>query len=444
MWLKISSFINKWFWHLAVLLHLAYFFQAWFSGSIYLVDSTDYLSQAENFKNHGSLYAAPWDAPIKPDFFTFRPPLYGWFILVIKSIVNSDYAVLAFQSLLSLISFGSIIQFLSKQNIETGFVKSALMLILIAYPSHLIHCNFIMSDILFQFIMLQAFIYSYYSYKEANFKHTGLAAFFFVLAMLTKPVAFLLGFSIALILLVVYIRKHQLKLLLPFLLLPITYHTYCSYNKHITGYYHYSSVSPYFVLKYMAKYTNAQVYGEEYADRVQDSVMVLANAAPNHTERYKIMNEAGKTFIAQNPLVFLKFNIKGWFAFMLDPGRFDWVHFLNIGEGNFLGLYHTINTKGLVNGMLEFLSHAPLQLLAILFFSLLFNFLLAFVFVAYLFSKKQNGFLKILIFLFVSYIIGSTGILGLARYRIGIAPMIWMAAIYYIYSFWNERRNQLS
>ncbi|MFY8020206.1 MAG: hypothetical protein ACOVP1_03365 [Bacteroidia bacterium] len=441
---KIFDLFNKWFWPIAVLLHLAYFFQAWFSASIYLVDSIDYLSQAENFKNYGSLYAAPWNAPIKPDFFTFRPPLYGWFILVVKSIVASDYAVLLLQSVLSLVSLKSILQFLSKQNIETSFIKSGLLLILIAYPSHLIHCNFIMSDILFQFIMLQAFIYSYYSFSEANLKHTSLAAIFFVLAMLTKPVAFLLGFSIALILLIVYIRKKQAKLLLPFLLLPITYHSYCSYNQYITGYYHYSSVSPYFVLKYMAKYTNAQVYGEAYADRVQDSVMQLANAAPNHTERYRIMNDAGKTFIAQHPFVFLKFNIKGWFAFMLDPGRFDWVHFLNINEGNFLGLYHTINTKGLVNGLIEFLNHAPLQLLAILFYSLIFNIIMAYCFIAFLFSQKHNGFLKLLIFLFVSYIIGSTGILGLARYRIGIAPMIWMAAIIYIYSIWNEKRNQLS
>jgi len=99
---------EKLFWPLVILLHLAAFLQAWNSGGIYLVDSKDYLSQAYNFKTNWSLYAAPFDEPIRPDFYSFRPPLYAWFILAIKGIINSDYAVLAVQSLLSLYTLFSV------------------------------------------------------------------------------------------------------------------------------------------------------------------------------------------------------------------------------------------------------------------------------------------------------------------------------------------------
>jgi len=427
--LKISA---TQFWMLAVALHLLGFIQAWHTGSIYLVDSIDYLSQAENIKLHGSLYAAPWDEPIKPDYYSFRPPIYGSLIYWVKSIYNSDYALLFLQMLISLSTFWGVLKLSKELALNQGITHLTLAITLFLYPSQIIHCNFVMSDILFQSLLFWSFYFTYKLWAEPTLRKSIFAVAFFALAMLTKPVAFLLGISIAIILCFVFMRQKALKFLLPFLLLPLIYHGYSSYNQKITGFYHYSSVTPIFVLKYMAKYTNGQLHGEAYADSIQDLIMAKANAAASYQERYQLMNQAGKEIIAQHPYFFAWFNVKGWLAFMIDPGRFEWVHFLNINEGNYLGLYHVIHTQGLVNGLLSFMQHAPLTMLLILAICLAANLAFSCAFLFTLFSKNRPLILAICLFLFVGYIIGSTGVLGLSRYRIAVAPFLWICMIFFL------------
>lgn len=414
-----------------VLLHIAYFLFAYFSGAnIYTQDSTDYLSQAFNIVNHNSLYAAPWNEPTKIDWFTFRPPVYALFILACKSIINSNYFVLLVQNLLSIATFIQVARFTSRFIGNANFIHISLIAIAILYPSQFIHCNLIMSDVLFQFILLFAFISAYKLWLEPTFKNAFTCSIWFVAAMLTKPVSFMLGFTLVVVLAISWFKQNKLKYLLPFLLLPITYHAYCSYNKYVTGYYHFTSVTPYFVLKYMAKYTNAQVYGEHYADSIQDVVMLQANAQPTFELRYQTMQTAGKAMIAENPLVFIGFNIKGWLAFIVDPGRFEWYRFLNIAEGDFPGLYHLINTVGFFNGLSQFLKQAPVGVLLVLAISILFNVLLFVLFVVALFVKQLPLLLRVFLFLFVGYIVLSTGVLGLSRYRIAVAPLLWIAAMH--------------
>ncbi len=415
------------FWLIALLLHVLGFIQALHTGSIYLVDSIDYLSQAENLRVHGSLYAAPWDLPIKPDYFSFRPPIYGMLIYGIKSMVQTDYAILFVQMCLSLSTIWGVLKFAKELGLNQTHNQFIMLLILLVYPSQIIHCNFVMSDILFQSLLFWAFYFTFHLWQNPVFTNSLWAVLFFALAMLTKPVAFLLGMSIAMILFFVFLKPKKLIILLPFLLLPLVYHAHASYNKHVTGYYHYSSVTPIFVLKYMAKYTNAQIYGEIYADEAQDSIMQFANAAKTYQERYELMNQAGKEIIAQHPVFFAWFNVKGWLAFMIDPGRFEWIHFLNVNEGNYLGLYHVINTQGLLPGLWTFVQNAPLVLLFILGICLLSNVLISASFVYVLLHKHAPIIFRICLFLFVGYIIGSTGVLGLSRYRIAVAPLLWIA-----------------
>lgn len=416
-------------------LHALCFVQALHTGSIYLVDSIDYLSQALNISEHGSMYAAPWNGPFRFDYFTFRPPVYGLFILICKWIYPSDYCILFFQSFISLSTLYGVIKFAQNLDLNLGRVRFFLILVLIFYPSQLLHCNFIMSDILFQSLLFLAFYFSHQLWVQPAYRYSFLSALFFVLAMLTKPVAFLLGFVVFIVLAITFYKKFTYKILLPFLLLPLTYHTYCSYNKQITGYYHYSSVTPVFVLKYMAKYTNAQLYGEHYADSVQEGIMQKVNAQQQFSDRYQLMNQSGVEIIKQHKLFFAWFNIKGWFSFMLDPGRFEWAHFLNADEGNYLGLYHVIHTQGLVKGLFAFIKTAPVSLLLILLLTFLWNLLTAVFLVLFFVNKKVPWPIKCLILLFVGTIIGSTGVLGLSRYRVAIAPLLWIA-IMYVFKIW--------
>jgi hypothetical protein len=436
---NLPTISNKQFWIAAAIMHLLGFAQAMHTGSIYLVDSIDYLSQAENIKLYSSLYAAPWQGPIKPDYYSFRPPVYGFLIYCIKSLVQTDYAILFVQMLISLSTFWGVQKFAKELGLNQGKTSLTLLITLFIYPSQIIHCNFVMSDILFQSLFFWSAYFTYKLWSEPSYRHSIASALCFGLAMLTKPVAFLLGMSIALILFFVFLKQKALKFLLPFLLLPIVYHGYSSYNKQITGYYHYSSVTPIFVLKYMAKYTNGQIYGEAYADSTQELIMAQANAAKTYGERYELMNHEGKKILAQHPLFFAWFNVKGWFACMIDPGRFEWVHFLNLSEGSYLGLYHVIHTQGLVNGIIEFVSNAPLGLLLILLICLISNILIAIALLYTLSSKQMSLVLRICLFLFIGYILASTGVLGLSRYRIAFAPLLWISLIIFIEKFISHR-----
>jgi hypothetical protein len=105
------------------------------------------------------------------------------------------------------------------------------------------------------------------------------------------------------------------------------------------------------------------------------------------------------------------------------------VHFLNLPEGNFLGLYHVLNTQGIIKGGWYWLSNAPIGLILLLALCFSFNLLLSYYFLRFLFEPKVPLALRICLFLFVGYIIGATGVLGLSRYRIAVAPLLWIAAL---------------
>ncbi len=431
---KISSLRldPKAFMAIIILLHVIGFMIALSTGSIYLVDSIDYLSQAENLVKHGSLYAAPWNGPYRPDYFTFRPPVYGFMIALIKLVYDNNYLILFFQAIISISTIISVRNWIRKEapeSLRNQHPEGLLLLLLILYPSQIIHCNFVMSDILFQALLFHAFKHTWRFYQQPNIRHAWACSLFFILAMLTKPVAFLIGICLLAFFLVRFLYlRYSLKLLLPLFLLPLSYHAYCLYNKHITGHYHFSTVTPIFVLKYMGKYTNAQIYGEAYADSVQEVVMKRADTLPL-PDRYNYMNEAGKAMIANAPLKFALFNVKGFVAFFIDPGRFEWVHFLNLSEGNFLGLYHVINTQGFVNGIINWVKQAPILLLLILLFCLFANLFITWLFLRFILQNNSPIILRLLILFFVGYIVLATGVLGLSRYRIAVAPMLWLAAV---------------
>src|SRR6188768_54307 len=83
-----------------VLLHGVFFMYAFHSGNIYLHnDSDEYLHQAENIKQHHSWYAGEWNQPVSNYLISRRPPLSGFFIMTIKTICTSDYAVCFVQCL---------------------------------------------------------------------------------------------------------------------------------------------------------------------------------------------------------------------------------------------------------------------------------------------------------------------------------------------------------
>jgi hypothetical protein len=94
-----------------------------------------------------------------------------------------------------------------------------------------------------------------------------------------------------------------------------------------------------------------------------------------------------------------------------------------------------------VNGIIQFVSNAPLGLLLVLFICFLSNIGIAIAFLHTIFNKNCTLVLRLCLFLFAAYIIGSTGVLGLSRYRIAIAPFCWLSLLYFITFIYSKRQH---
>lgn len=98
-----------------ILLHAIFFLFALTFANIFTPDSPEYLQQAVNILYHGSFYAQNWDHAHIAFFQTLRPPLYGLFIMVVKLVVDSNFAVLFVQDILSIFTLIAFNQFLKKR-----------------------------------------------------------------------------------------------------------------------------------------------------------------------------------------------------------------------------------------------------------------------------------------------------------------------------------------
>ena len=62
----------------ALALQVLFFSLALNYKSIYITDSEEYFYQAENIKNHGSLYSWEWKKPFILQMWKLRTPVYGY------------------------------------------------------------------------------------------------------------------------------------------------------------------------------------------------------------------------------------------------------------------------------------------------------------------------------------------------------------------------------
>jgi hypothetical protein len=54
-----------------------------------------------------------------------------------------------------------------------------------------------------------------------------------------------------------------------------------------------------------------------------------------------------------------------------------------------------------------------------------------------LFEPNISIVLKLMLLFFVGYIIGATGVLGLSRYKVAVAPFLWIATMVY----WSRKNK---
>ena len=408
-----------------ITIHVLYFFIACKIGSIYLVDSYGYLNQAKNLVLHQSWYAEDWDAPILIDYFTIRPPLYAIFIVICKSVFNSDYFVIAVQNLMSIFNIFLLWKLLREFKISKKSISISIVLSLMFFPSQLIHANFVMTEILFQTLLLGVFYFSIKTIQLPNSKNIFIVCFLLSFAMLTKPVIFLFGIILFVFFTIIIWKKNKI-ILLPFLLLPITYHLLCLQNQHTTDYYHYSSMKIMADLRVNIRYVLVQKFGEDSAAKFATKVFNEAETITDYGKRYEFISASCNEVYVQNKTTFVLLYLKGMASTFFDPGRFDLSVFFGLQKNNTAGFLHRFHTEG-IKSIPEILRNQPIILLFSLFLNLLWNILIVVALFLFLTDKKIDLLLRILVLLFVGYIVAGTGISGLCRYRVPIYPELIFA-----------------
>ncbi len=423
-------------WLFLIFIHAAYAVIAFSIGNIYTVDSYGYLDQAYNLLHYHSWYSKPWNGPLLPDYFSFRPPLYATLIILCNFFSSSDYFILVIQNLISLFNCVLLYHIFTRYfNTKQSF--TALAIVLIFYPAQFIYANLIMTEMVLQMQVLLLFYFMLKFIETPSFKRSWFIALLLCTTLLTKPVIVLFTVCIAVIILLKTYKVFDYKLFIPLLLVPIVFHLICLQNKHATGYYHFSSVKPVAHLKYNAKYTLVSKFGADYADSTISALMVLIDAQPDFRHRFELMQQSGTDIILNHPAHYANVYAKGIVAFFIDPGRFDLFHLFGIDDSSFNGLFHELNAKGFP-AIASFIDSAPLGIIMMLFIILCWNIFVACAFFWFLLNNRFSFFLRLLVFLFVAYIAFASGALGVARFRFPVYPILALCTVFFIHHLQNK------
>lgn len=421
-----------------VVLHALGFCLALHFHGIYLKDSFEYLAQADNLKHYGSWYAAPWNTQW-PDYFSFRPPLYAIFIVCIKTILNSDYAVLFMQNVLSILNVLLVYRIATHFKLIHKRTVGLILLLLVLFPVQLIMANMIMSEIVFQTLLLLLFHFGLRFWFRPTLLNSLALSILCALLLLTKPVSLFLGVVVFLwMCYCFYVQKTSakiiVKLLAPFILILFTFQFISLQQKHQTGYYHYSSMLPFNQYKFNARFVLLNQFGEDYAERWADSTKSELNRLDIYEARYQRMKQLGDSVIATYPLTFIRLYVKGVVVFFVDPGRHDLVAFMHQDERNFKGLFYELNTRGM-NALTDQVKNGSFVELIFLVLITISNLVVFCLLAISFFSKKVPLWVKLLAGLIIGYIVLATGILGVARYRTAVFPEICLMLLFAIHSW---------
>ena len=415
---------------------MIYFVLTLFSKNIYLADSSEYLNQVINMGKHLNWYCGDFNEQIDLDLFSRRPPMYGLFLFLIKSIVNSDFAVLFVQSALSIFNILGVLSLLNfyKFNVSSNRV---VLIFVILYPSQLLYCNLIMTEILFQTFLFWGFYNIFLFLKDNKFNHLLYYNILIALATLTKPVLFYFWIPNLLFLTYLFLRKRKFPIILSGFIPLIVVLLISSYNYNKTGYFHYSSIKNNNLLYYNSYFLLIRVYGKEEGSKKFAKIVEHVNSINDYSIKSSEKERIGFETILDNKLSYAKFQSKGMLNFFLDPGRFDLINFIGIKEKNNEGLLFAFAREG-YSGVMKFILNQPIYIVIYLIIVLLINIVMIASIIYLPFVKRIDVNLKIYFFLILVYLSFISGPFSTLRYKIPIYPIILFTIPFFVEGLKNR------
>jgi len=384
-----------------------------------LVDSYDYLSAANSLQESGTLFSGDlYESPPYEGNYTRRPPVYPVFLAIISLFSESHVLTTIVQMGFSFLAF---FLFLKIYSLVYSQKEPPLYLLafLICYPAQYIYTNLVMAESLFQVLIMGSIYFLLRGVKEESWKLYLLHSLLLLVAVLTKPVLYLLiplhGLTFMFFAWKKKKSSYMLAAFVPLLVLILYVHR--NYQK--TGYVHVSSVENINLIHYPVSYIMAREYEPMEADQKVDKILREARAKSTFKEEQEFLRKSSFEVIGKHPLLYIQLHLRGMLNFFLDPGRFDIYHFFSIKTEASQGLMATFGKEG-YSGIWNYLKKQPLLLLALMGAVLLLNLIKFIAFCSFPFYTEIDPRYKWVIIGCVIYLAGITGVMGASRFAMPV------------------------
>ena len=398
-------------------------------------DSADYLHQAEHLAAGRFWYAGAADAPEDARLYSRRPPGYAAVLVALRTVSADARWIALVQSLLGVATWVLLWRVLMRAG---GPPHGApLVLGLALAPAILIYAQFVMSDVLFAFVLVAA-VERYVAFVRGGpLRDLALYNGLLALALLVKPVVLYLWlFNVPLTAYALWHRGARGGRLWPTalaLLLPLTALGLGLAHRAQTGVFEVSSIQTENLLHQNA----GRLLTRLGDDETMAAIDARADALPTYPERARYQAAEARRILLAHPLAYAGLHLQGVVHFFLDPGRFDLQVFLDqpsAGSG-LMARYSAEGWRGVLRGLVGL---PPLQtaVLALLF---VWNAAVLAAFGWWLLRADVPLPIRLALFVLVGYVALVTGPVGAARYRLAIYPLMLLAVPF----VWARMREHL-
>ncbi|MEX0980771.1 MAG: hypothetical protein WD577_03685 [Bacteroidales bacterium] len=401
------------------LLQLGFLVIQLFQQNYFLDDSAEYLRAADNLIGERMLYCGDTEKAIDPALYTKRLPGYPVFLMLIRFFSTSMVPVIILQMLLSL---GSVLLMLKL--FSPGKQGNWLLLpLLLLFPAQFIYSNMVMTEILFQFVLMMAAFRLYRYIQTGKIGMLWLYQLLLIVAILIKPVMYLFIVPNVILFIVLYYRSRQRLVLISGLIPVIFVIILGGVNQQRTGYYHISSIQQINLVDYNLYYFLMNRDGEQAARSAKERIHITCDQVKDFKEQSECLTNAATSVFREDLKGYALFHLKGMVRFFVDPGRFDLYNFFGIEKQQGKGFLYHLNQGGLKGAWSYFISQPVLVVIALALIALV-NLLRLFGFLAFLFNRSFKPEFRLFLFFLIAFLAFASGPLGASRFMLPLVLLL--------------------
>ncbi|MEX0986519.1 MAG: hypothetical protein WD052_03495 [Bacteroidales bacterium] len=407
-----------------VLIHLGFLVIQLFSQNYLLDDSKEYINTADNLITEGILYCDDPEGDTDPAFYTKRTPGYPLFLLPVRLVTGSLVPVIILQMLLSI---GAILIML--KIFKPGKNSRYLLIALVAlFPAQFIYANLVMSEILFQFVVMAAVAVFFRYIQTKKIKVLWYYQLLIITGILIKPVLYLFVIVNILLFIYLYFRTRQRLVIISSLVPLIFVIIFGGINQHRTGYFHISSIQHINLVDYNLYFYMMNREGKEKAMEKREQIHEECNRHLNYRDQAICLSKSATDYFREDLKAYGLFHAKGMVRFFLDPGRFDLYHFFGIKSEPGRGFLYQLNNGGLRGAWDYFLAQPVLIILLLLLIAMV-NLLRLVGFLFFLFNRQFNIEFRLFLLLLTGFLAFATGPLGASRFMLPVVLILTGGAV---------------